>query len=453
MNSTTGLYAGAAQVETTPRLGTVINGDFVPHYATSIHDPLFAKALVLRRAETFLVFVVVDICVMGQELLDQVKSLIQAQTGIAPENILISSTHTHAAGAVEEVHFVQADLAYRQWLPGRIVEAVDAAINRLEPALFGYGKVMAPEHLRCRRYEMEADFLPLNPVTGKADKIKTNPFGVECKIIRPIAKPDPELSFLALKSISGKWISVLANYGLHYVGDWKNGTISADYFGYFARSLQAELCAGEDFVGIMSNGTSGDVNIWDFHNPSLYPAGDFAKSALIGSDLASKLIQKLDDIQWESDPVLGVVTDAVSLVRRMPSDQELESAKERMEEGGFEYLQADYAGWQKLYAREQCLLAAYPVEAKVPLQCFRIGSVRIGALPGEVFASTGLKLKEEISSPYFSITLANGNFGYIPPALELEKGGYETWRCRISNLDGDAEQRIRKELIRLADSV
>ncbi|MCC5938349.1 MAG: hypothetical protein JJU34_13810 [Lunatimonas sp.] len=450
MNSNTGLYAAAAQVETTPRLGTVINGDFVPHYATSIHDPLFAKALVLRSADTTLVVVVVDICVMGQELLDEVKSLIQQNTGIAAENMLISSTHTHAAGAVEEVHFVQADLAYRRWLPGRILQAVKAALARLEPARLGYGKVLAPEHLRCRRYQMKEDYQPLNPVADSVDLIKTNPFGVEDKIIHPIAKPDPELFFVALQGISGKAISVLANYGLHYVGDWQNGTISADYFGYFARALQAELGAGEDFVGIMSNGTSGDVNIWDFHNSSLYPTGDFQKSAFIGADLAAKVARKMVDIHWDLDPVLAANTEMLSVGRRLPSDEELDAAKHLMEEGGFESLQADYAGWRKLYAREQFLLAAFHPEATVPLQCFRLGSLRIGALPGEVFASTGLALKEAIKGPYFSITLANGNLGYIPPAEELEKGGYETWRCRISNLESGAERRIREEMIRLA---
>ncbi|EON77836.1 hypothetical protein ADIS_1755 [Lunatimonas lonarensis] len=453
MNSNTGLHAAAAQVETTPRLGTVINGDFVPHYATSIHDPLFAKALVLRRAGISLVFVVVDICVMGQGLLDEVKYLIQKKAGISAANILISSTHTHAAGAVEEVHFVQADLAYRKWLPGRILQAVETAIARLEPAHMGYGKVLAPEHLRCRRYQMEEDYQPLNPVTDSVDLIKTNPFGVEDKIIHPVGKPDPELYFVALQGISGRWISVLANYGLHYVGDWQNGTISADYFGYFARALQVELGAGEDFVSIMSNGTSGDVNIWDFHNPNLYPTGDFEKSTLIGADLAARVAKAMVDIQWDADPDLRANTEVLSVARRMPSDEELDAAKRLIAEGGFETLQADYAGWRKLYAREQHLLADYPTEARVPLQCFRLGSLCIGALPGEIFASTGIALKEAIKGPYFSITLANGNLGYIPPARELEKGGYETWRCRISNLESGAERRIREEMIRLADSV
>src|SRR5690554_580910 len=98
------LLAGAAQVDITPPLGTIINGDFVAHYAHYVHDPLHAKALVLQSGNTVIAMVVVDICAMGQELLDMVKTQVEKELGINPSHVLISSTHTHAAGSVEEVH-------------------------------------------------------------------------------------------------------------------------------------------------------------------------------------------------------------------------------------------------------------------------------------------------------------------------------------------------------------
>jgi len=117
--------------------------------------------------------------------------------------------------------------------------------------------------------------------------------------------------------------------------------------------------------------------------------------------------------------------------------------------GKLEYLIPDMEGWKKLYAREQLLLAEFPTSATVPLQVLQIGSGKIGALPGEFFASTGIKVKSSIPSSYFTITLANGNVGYVPPAEELANGGYETWRCRISNLHEEAEEEIRLALIAL----
>ncbi len=447
------LYAGAAQVDTTPPLGTVINGDFVPHYAIKIHDPLFAKALVLQSKDTSLVFVVVDICVMGQELLDLAKQRITHSFGIPSSHILISSTHTHAAGAVEEVHFVQADLAYRDLLPGRICEAVEAAYKNLQPAEVAFGKVSAPEHVKCRRYHMAEDYESLNPVTGKPDQIKTNPFGVEDKVIYPVSTPDRELSFMAIRGKDGHWISVLANYGLHYVGDWENGTISADYFGYFSRALKRRLEADDRFVGIMSNGTSGDVNIWDFDQPGTYPKVLFAKSEFIGEDLASRFVNAVPHLVWEDQPRLAALREDLFLRRRMPTDIELENARQIIEKGGLENLVPNAEGLVKVYAREQLLLAEYPLGLALPIQCFQVGDGRIGALPGEIFASTGLRLKKDIDGPYFTISLANGNVGYIPPAKDLEIGGYETWRCRISNLDQGTEEEMAACLVRVAERV
>ena len=56
---------------------------------------------------------------------------------------------------------------------------------------------------------------------------------------------------------------MLANYSLHYVGDVGPGHISADYFGVFADRIQQLLGADRQdppFVGILCNGTSGDIN-------------------------------------------------------------------------------------------------------------------------------------------------------------------------------------------------
>lgn len=444
------LLAGAAQVEITPPLGTIINGDFVAHYANYIHDPLHAKALVFQSGNTAIAIVVVDICVMGQELLDIVKTKVEKELGINPSHVLISSTHTHAAGSVEEVHLVHADLTYRNKLPDLIFKAVSLATAQLKPAKVSFGQVDVPEHLRCRRYMMKHPYKPMNPVTGKVDEIKTNPFGAEELIGSPIAEVDPELAFLAVKSLEDEWISIVGNYSLHYVGDWENGTISADYFGVFANALKEKLAAGDGFVGIMSNGTSGDVNIWDFIDSDKYPKQLFEKSKLIGEDLADRVLAVVPALVWDGQPNLSAAYDILEIARRMPQPDELQNAKAIVSEGGFEGLIPDAEGWKKLYAREQILLNEFENTAHCPIQLLKIGNGTIGALPGEFFAKTGLALKAEgLNEHYFTISLANGNLGYVPPKHELSRGGYETWRCRISNLNSDAEEIIREKLIQL----
>lgn len=446
--------AGAAKVKTTPALGTRINGDFITHYATSVHDDLYAKTLVFEQGDTRVAIIVVDICVLPTDFVEAVKALIHAELGLLPGNVLMSATHTHAAGSLADLHLGSLDPGYARKMPGLIVESVRQAIDRLEPAQVASGTVAAPEHLLCRRYKMKEGYIPVNPVTLLPDQIKTNPFGAEELIDHPVAPVDPDLSYLAVKTLDGNWIGALANYSLHYVGDWPDGTISADYFGVFSARLGELLGAGDDFVGIMSNGTSGDVNIWDFAGTKGYPSAYFEKSRLIGSELASKVAVDLEQAGWIAAPSLSVVYKELSAEIVKPSPGELEKAAATISGSHFETIQATAEGLVQLYAREQLLLNETDDSRSVPVQAIRVGDLTIGALPGEFFSETGLYLKSRVTGGrYFTITLANGNAGYVPPAAEIEKGGYETWRCRYSCLKPGSEAVIREELLALTGVV
>ena len=74
--------AGAAEVNITPPLGTLVNGGFSTNYARTIHDSLHTKALVLKNNKTTVALVVVDICEMLKDFIDATKSQIQKETGI-----------------------------------------------------------------------------------------------------------------------------------------------------------------------------------------------------------------------------------------------------------------------------------------------------------------------------------------------------------------------------------
>lgn len=418
------LLAGAVKVDITPPLGTVINGDHTMHYAHTIHDPMYAKAMVLNSGETTVAIMVVDICAMDQGLLYDVKLNIEKQTGIPTQNILISSTHTHAAGSVMSLLLSPADLPYRQKLPGLLIEAVVKANAALQPAKIGFCSVDVPEHLLCRRYKMKEDYAPPNPVSGKADRIKTNPFGLEHLIVEPTTELDPQVSYLAVQNTNGAWISLLANYSLHYVGDWENGTITADYFGEFAIQLQEKLGAGDDFIGIMSNGTSGEVNIWDFKNPDRHPKEHFAKSKLIGGDIANKVAQSMLEVEWQETAELGALSITLPMGVRKPTEQELEKAKKLVSAYNFENLSIEGNGMEALYAREQVMLNEYKDTYNFPIQAIKIGDGVIGALGGEFFSETGLNLKKNADAVhYFTITMANDYIGYVPPAHEIEMAG------------------------------
>jgi hypothetical protein len=394
--------------------------------------------------------VIVDICIMATDFMDDIKWRIQNQTGIHPKNILLASNHNHASGDVVGLLGGAVDITYRSKLPGLIVEAVQLAKEKLRPAKIAAGSVDVPDYVLCRRYLMKAGYVARNPVTGKADQVKTNPFGAEHLIEGPAAPTDPGLSFLAVKGIDEQWIAVLGNYSLHYAGDWHVDSVTADFFGEFSRQIKAKLNASEDFVGMMSNGTSGDVNIWDFRQPNRFSKEDYAKTKLIGEALAQKVFESLPNVLWLSNPTIAVQFDELELTIRKPSKQELETATKTFVEHDFNNLKINEESINLIYAREQLLLNEYPDTSVSPVQALKIGNLIIGALPGEFFAETGLILKKSITdNHYFTICLANAYGGYIPPTHEMERGGYETWRARSSFMEVSAEEKIRKMLLEL----
>lgn len=444
--------AGAAQTDITPPLGTIINGEFVAFYAHTIHDPLYSKALVLQNGGTTLAIVIVDICAMDKHFISEVKKEISSLTQIPAEHILIAATHTHFAGSILDLLGGPCDLPYRNSLVKKIVQSVVDAVQRLQPAKIGFVSVDVPEHVVCRRYYMKPGYKALNPVTGGLDIIKTNPAGDELFIDKRSSAVDPELSAVAIQSITGEWIGLLANYSMHYVGDCANGTVTADYFAVFARHITNMLNANKNFIAMLSNGTSGEANIWDFLQPDRYPKEEHQKKELIGKDLAAKLSDALQNIQWETDPSLYASFKFINLNVRKPSAAEVEAAKKIVSQTDYRLINPDAEAMVKIYAREQVLLNEYPDSIEFPVQALKIGKITIGALGGEFFAETGLALKKKINTDkYFTITMANGYIGYIPPAHEIEKGGYETWRCRTSHIAADGEEIARNALCEMAE--
>ena len=109
---------------------------------------------------------------------------------------------------------------------------------------------------------------------------------------------------------------------------------------------------------------------------------------------------------------------------------------------------------EEVYAREAVLLHEMSPTRELKLQALRLGDLGITAIPNEVFASTGLDIKRK--SPLkqtFTIELANGCEGYIPPPDQHALGGYTTWRARTSCLEVNAEPKIQEAVLGLLKQV
>lgn len=445
------LRAGAFAQDITPlRFPISVNGNMADKKATSAHDPLHARCLVLDDGKTKLALVVVDSCMIPREIHDAAKTLASKKTGIPTANMLISATHTHTAPAATGVFQSDADEDYVKFLTLKIAEGIEKAHARLAPAKAGWGSQVEPNQVFNRRWKMKPDAINLDPFGGRTDKVRMNPGFRENNpsILEPAGPVDPEVSVLALRTKDDRPLALYANYSLHYVGDLP--ALSADYFGVFGDRIGGILGnAAPGFVGMLSNGTSGDVNNVNFGGP-LPAKREVGERCRLVAEAVGQAAKKAANTKYISDITLAAAEKELEFKVRKPTADELKRAEEMLEKAKGR----DLKGTEEIYARETVLIAKYPDTVKLKVQALRIGDVGIAAIPCEVFTEIGLAIKE--NSPLkrtFTVSLANGYNGYLPTPAQHALGGYETWRARSSYLEVKASDTITPTVLELLKQV
>lgn len=443
------LRAGAFAMNVTPEHFPIsVNGGMADRLATKANDPLHARCLVLDDGKTKLAFVVVDSCMIPREILDEAKKRASAKTGIPTANMLISATHTHTAPTVGGVFQSDPDERYIKFLTAKIAEGIESAHANLAPAEIGWGVAKEPAQLNNRRWRMKPGTMLTDPFGGTTDQVKMNPTPNAPDLLEPAGPTDPDVSVLAVRTPDGKPIALFANYSLHYVGDLP--PLSADYFGVFAERIGGLLGANEKFVGILSNGTSGDVNNIRFRGEAVKveKAGD--RCRLVAEAVAKAAKQAYDGSTFHKQLTLAAAEEEIELRVRKPTAAELERAKGLLAKAGDRVLK----GMDEIYARESVLLATYPDTVKLKLQALRVGELGVVAIPCEVFTEIGLVIKKTSPhKPTFTVSLANGYNGYLPTPAQHKLGGYETWRARSSYLEVEASDKMRPVIEKLLAKV
>jgi len=425
------LRAGAAASNITPPLGESIVGGWEPIPAANIHDELFARCLVLDDGDTRLAIAICDNVGIPVEVFDRAKKLVERATGIPPSHQLMASTHTHSATTARgplKTSYENELTDYQRFLAHRISDGIRRAIAQLEPAQIGWGAIDEPSEVFNRRWFVSDAGLLSNPFGG-VDRVRMNPPVGSPHLERPAGPTDPEISFVSVQSVAGRPIALLANYSLHYVGGVRRGDVSADYFGYFAKFIERKLGAtgqSPPFVGMLSNGTSGDVNNIDFRGRSRRKYDRYEKMQEVAEKVASRVADAHQQVVFHDWVPLVAKQRSLALTTRQPTSEMLAYLKEATSAEGDE--QDRRHRREKIYAERLKRIVDGPKEVEVPLQTFRIGDLGIAAIPFETFAETGLELKRR--SPLrqtFTIELAGGSFGYLPTPAQHRLGGYETW--------------------------
>jgi hypothetical protein len=443
--------AGAAASNITPPLGISLNGGMSDRTATHIHDELHARCLVLDDGSTKLAIVVCDSCVLPRSVLDKAKHQAHSHTGIPLDRILISATHAHSAPTAAAVFQSEPDADYLEFLARRISDGIRRAANNLEPAKIGWGVGSEPTQVFNRRWKMREGTKLIDPF-GRVDHVQMNPPVASPNLVEPSGPIDPEIGVLSVRDAQGRPLALLANYSLHYVGGVPGGDVSADYYGAFAARLAQLLASdrtGAPFVGIMSNGTSGNINNINFRQASEAqpPYAQIRKVAELTAVEAARVAAGITYHDWVP---LTMREARVRLGRRSTPKDEVERAKFILSQAKGMNLE----GVEQIYARETVMLNEYPPYIETLLQAIKIGELGIATSPCETFVETGLVIKAESPlKPTFTIELANDYGGYLPTAEHHALGGYETWRARSSFLEVEAEAKVRRELLKLLGEV
>jgi neutral ceramidase len=422
------LRAGAAAVEITPRLFPVnMPGGFNENPAERVNDPLYSRALVLDDGVTSLAIVVVDNIGIPRDLAAEIRALAHGRSGIAPDRILVAATHTHSAPASNIREGPAPATAYRALLIEGVAESIVRAHRSLRPAAVGAAAHPLPEEVFNRRWFLNPGHMPPNPF-GEMDRVRMNP-GTSPEVLdRPAGPTDPDVTILSVQEIeSGEPLALFANYSLHYVGGVPRGIVSADYFGEFARLMPFRLGAGEEFVAMMANGASGDVNNIPFL-VGRAPRAPFEQIRIVAGKAADAAWRAWSGIDGHRrDARLGMIQREITLRTRRPTGEQIERAKAvlAVEDG------AERAGLPRLadvYARRTLALAEAAETLEVTLQALRVGDLAICAIPFETLVEIGLELKRRSPFPRtMVIGVANGYDGYLPTPEQHELGGYETW--------------------------
>ena len=428
------LRAGAATANITPPLGSPIVGNWDSPPATHVHDELHARALVLENGITRLAIVVCDNVGIPREVVDVAKRRAHDRTGIPVANMLVSATHTHSGASAAEPE-------YGSFIASRIADAIVIAAGNLEPAELGHGVGREPREVFNRRWRMKPGSAELGNPFGGTDQVRMNPPPNHPDLIEPAGPTDPEIHFLSVRSTKdGRHVALLAAYSLHYVGGVPQGQISADYFAVFAKRIEQMLGADKQdfpFVAMLANGTSGDINNIDFR-PASPPRKwrPYEKMTAVANAVAAEVFRNLQTIRYSSDIAIGAIQTEIPIGVRVPTNADVQWAESVLKQPSAKHVRS------AVYARRTLEMRPLPAQMPLVLGAMRIGDVAIAALPAETFVEIGLEIRKRSPFPQtFTISLANGSYGYLPTEKQHELGGYETWRG-TSRLEVQAATKI-----------
>ena len=385
------LQAGVARADITPPVGGPMYGYAVrgSNVSLGVHDPLFAKALVVDDGSTKLAIVSLDMGAMTRMSTDNVRKIVLEQTGI--EHVILAVTHSHSTPqAVSD--FPSSESPWIRDTERKIADVIIEADHNLQQARIGMGRGEVREGHNRRLVRADGEVMML---WTNRDRLPTAPLDYELGVIQITGHDEP--------------IATLINFTCHpVVLGPENLLISADYPGALMRMIEAEIGGQAMFL----QGAPGDINpFWDKTPPN---EGGFEEVEKMGRAIADEVVRVLYHIvEYETAPRLSVHSEEI---------------------------------W--LASREDVLRTERNIPAEI--NTVLIGDkLALGAFPGEFFVEHGLSFKCRSPFEYtFFVGYSNDALGYFPTIQSTTEGGYGASSATRVEV-GAGEQLVSRALINL----
>lgn len=405
-----------------PPLGTPLCGYDYKRYAEGIHDNLYVRVIVIEKDETF-VLVQLDLIGVDSYFIDLVNNSILRKYKINKENVVVSCIHTHSGPTGTINHNRSENEGYKDTFFSLDSTLVDYIIRQIT---WGVGEAI--KNL-CR-------------FTLSYSNSRLQGVGLNRRL--PSIPIDDELQVLIFKREDIKKI-IIYNYACHpTVMNHLNIQVTADYVGEAARILESQ---DEVACAAFYNGECGDVSTRFIRSEASFSEvkriGDILGGEVLKLINQRRTVEELEIIRTKSISIKMMIK---SLMNLEEAKKTVADAKEKKEEaeaeatgikgGDLRLYQSAYEGavFNLKMVKEYENVEKIDLEVKV----LRINDRYIVYIPGELFTSLGIKLKDKFGEGKILISCySNGLISYIPDLEAYNEGGYETLTSPFAAGEGE----------------
>ena len=422
------LQAGSAQVDITPKDSQFLYGyPHVERFSTGIHDKLWASSLYLSDGKTEVIFIANDIIWVSKDVAANARKAISDKTGIKPENIMITATHTHSGPHTVDYVSNQADPVvpkadqnYVDLMKNGIIQAGIEAYQNAQPAKLG---------------------LEIADDTGVGTNRRD-----------PNGPADHNVPVLLVKNAeTDANIACMLVCSMHPTVMHEDSTlVSGDFPGMSRLYLQNNVL-GENCPVLHHTGPAGNQS-----PRHVTKANTFEEAERLGVVLGKAVEKVIGQIDFKNDLELST---KVGLIEELPkkvfpdvkdAEENLKKAVEKLEnlrnsnapKQETRTAECDWFGAEETLtlskaAASGILEGGHSSCLPAEIQVIKIGDWNFIGWQGECFIEYSLAVKQKVENS-FVISLANGEMqGYIVTKQAADEGGYEASNSLFSYEAGD----------------